>query len=129
MTEDRTREEKFQQQLRRAGAQWKEEDLDEILALLEKDYTKQTPREEKQERPSLPEPQWDIPGEEPEAPRKENKAKKEKPVKEKPVKEKKPLTEQQEKVRTIGALAGFSAAILAELTVIVYVVVQWVQWL
>lgn len=131
MTDERSREEKLQRQLRQAGAQWKEDDLDEILALLEKDYTKQETREERQIRPALPEPQTEEPAAVTEKPRKEKKqkTKKEKSVKEKPVKEKKPLTEKQLKIRSISAIAGLSAAVLAELAVIGYMVVQWVQWL
>jgi len=109
-------EEMLQRQLRRAGAEWHDEDLDEILALLDKDYTNPgQPSRELPESPAMPQP---------ETPRKE---KKEKPARE--AKEAKPLTAQQRSLRTAATVAGLTAAILAELTVLGFLVSQWVQWL
>ena len=39
-----TKDPKLEQKLASAGSQWKDEDLDEILALLDKDYTKPQPK-------------------------------------------------------------------------------------
>ena len=38
-----TKDPRLDRELARAGSQWKDEDLDEILALLDKDYTKAEP--------------------------------------------------------------------------------------
>ena len=117
-------EEKLQRQLRRAGAEWKDEDLDEILALLDKDYTDPGQQaRELPEPPALPQPEKPRQADK-EKPRKE---KKEKPARE--AKEAKPLTAQQRSLRTAATVAGLTAAILAELTVLGFLVSQWVQWL
>ena len=39
-----TKDPRLDRELARAGSQWKDEDLDEILALLDKDYTKPQPK-------------------------------------------------------------------------------------
>ena len=114
-------EEKLQRQLHRAGAEWRDEDLDEILALLDKDYT--DPGHSAQalpEPPALPQP---------EETRQADKEKPRQVKKEKSAKEAKPLTAQQRSLRTAVTVAGLTAAILAELTVLGFLVSQWVQWL
>ena len=48
-----TKNPKLEQKLASAGSQWKDDDLDEIMALLEKDYTKAQPKDDMDELKEL----------------------------------------------------------------------------
>ena len=48
-----TKDPKLEQKLASAGSQWKDDDLDEIMALLEKDYTKPQPKDDMDELKEL----------------------------------------------------------------------------
>ena len=48
-----TKDPKLEQKLASAGSQWKDDDLDEIMALLERDYTKPQPKDDMDELKEL----------------------------------------------------------------------------
>jgi len=102
----------------KSNEQWKDEDLDLIMALLEKDYTKAEPKK----APHFPPLYGDAPQEE-EAPVTEAAA--EEVEWEIPA----PAEEKKEKAPKKKGKAGLVVILVLEIIVLLALVAWWIQWL
>ena len=93
--------------------QWKDEDLDLIMALLEKDYTKEEPKK----APNFPPLYGEAPQEAATAP--------EEPLWEEPA----PVDDKKEKAPKKKGKAGLVVILVLEIIVLLALVAWWIQWI